>query len=92
MKCPKCGCELDGPGIGRHTKKWFVKHIVLSRCPYEGKHWGFHDTEQLAIEAVERDESPWQPLSQDTLAFVNRLVDVERDKLRREKLKGSMAG
>lgn len=99
MKCPKCGCQLDGPAQGRNSGKWFVKHTFgsllrdsITWCPYIGKHWGFHDTEEQAIAAVTADESSWRPVDCESLAFINQLIEIERDKSRREKLKGVMAG
>lgn len=98
LLCPKCGCKLGQPEIGRNSGKWFVKHVhgsllpgELNWCPYIGKHWGFHDTKELAVAAVLSDESSWRPLTHEALEFTTRLVDIEIDKARREGRKGYMA-
>jgi hypothetical protein len=91
LKCPKCGCHLDDPTIGRHSDKWFVKHPLMRSCQYAGKHWGFHETKDQASAAVAADDSNWRPLDHGTLAFVDRQIGVEYDKLQRAKRKGYLA-
>jgi len=97
LRCPKCGRALDLV-FGRHAQKWWVDHPGApyfgrdGGCLYAGKKWLHCDTEALAIAAFESDNSNWREASPEIVEIVNRLIEVEIDKNRRETRKGYARG
>ena len=98
LRCPKCARTME-VRYGRHAKQWWVHHPGIAHifapstaCVDASKNWTHCDTEELSVAAFRANDSNWRPLDPETLEFINRQIDVERDKQRRESRKGYAAG
>jgi hypothetical protein len=94
LLCPKCGRVLE-LNYGRHARQYWVQHPGVPYwiwgtvvCRDEGKKWLHSDTEEAAIAAFKADNSNFRKPPQEVLDLVNRLIETEIDKARRNRLQG----